>query len=111
MPTFERFVEEFKKQLVSVARSKGYSDGGTEGRNILYEFINQAVGGPGHALGEIIYKATRYARRRDKVDLLKIAAWAYLVWKYDQAAQQPIPRIPRAAQQPIPRIPRAFLRD
>lgn len=34
-----------------------------------------------HALGEIIYKAVRYHHKRDPEDLVKIAAWAELVWR------------------------------
>ena len=38
----------------------------------------------GHALGEITYKVIRYAKRRDPNDLLKIAAWAFLIWHIDR---------------------------
>ena len=53
------------------------------GPNPLYQFVSETVGGPGHALGEMIFKIRRYAARRDPEDLLKIAAWAYLVWCFD----------------------------
>ena len=46
-------------------------------------FVAETAGGPGHALDEIIYKVRRYAARRDPADLVKIAAWAYLVWRFD----------------------------
>lgn len=29
-------------------------------------------------------KVRRYAARRDLEDLLKVAAWAYLVWRFDR---------------------------
>jgi hypothetical protein len=38
--------------------------------------------GDAHAIGEIIYKAVRYSKRGDKDDLVKIAAWAFLIYKY-----------------------------
>jgi hypothetical protein len=63
------------------AIAKGYNEGGTE-KNDLMEFTNKFF--PGHAGGEIVYKAIRYGRKKDKADLLKIAAWAYLLWRYDQ---------------------------
>ena len=44
----------------------------------------ETAGGPGHALGEIIYKVRRYAARRNAEDLVKIVAWAYLVWRFDR---------------------------
>jgi hypothetical protein len=34
-----------------------------------------------HPLGEIIYKVVRYNWKHDPKDLIKIAAWAELVWK------------------------------
>lgn len=37
-----------------------------------------------HPLGEIIYKAVRYARKHDPEDLVKIAAWAKLLWDAQQ---------------------------
>jgi len=39
--------------------------------------------GHAHALGEIVYKARRYAAKRNVEDVLKIAAWAYLIWKHE----------------------------
>ena len=69
--------------LEETAADKGYHAGGLTGPNPMYEFVAETAGGPGHALGEIIYKARRYAARRDPADLVKIAAWAYLVWRFD----------------------------
>ena len=41
-------------------------------------------GGHGHALGEIVMKTVRYAERGDKTELLKMAAWAYLIWEHHE---------------------------
>lgn len=79
--TFDQFINEVKDLLDSNATKKGYNTTGVDGKNQLYEFIH-GISGDGHALGEIIYKAIRFNRKRDVVDLLKIAAWSYLIWKH-----------------------------
>ena len=78
---FDEFMRGARDLVEGKAITKGYNEGGTE-RNDLMEFTNKFF--PGHAGGEIVYKAIRYGRKRDKADLLKIAAWAYLLWRYDQ---------------------------
>lgn len=50
--------------------------------------MSDLAGGPGHTLGEITYKTIRYAKRRDPNDLLKVAAWAYLVWRFDRVDER-----------------------
>jgi hypothetical protein len=82
--TFDQFVEAMRAQLDPTAAGKGYSTTGVDGHNALYEFVQSVAGGPGHALGEITYKATRYAAKGDPVDVVKIAAWAFLVWRHHQ---------------------------
>ena len=64
------------------AAAKGYSPNGPDGPNPLYEFIEGLVGGPGHALGEGVYKLVRYRRQRNPNDLLKAAAWCFLMWRH-----------------------------
>ena len=80
--TFEGFTRDVKGLLADTAEGKGYNATGVDGYNQTYEFIQTATGDHGHAIGEIIYKALRYMRKRDPQDLLKIAAWAYLVFKH-----------------------------
>ncbi len=80
---FPAFCEAVRKLLAETAASKGYNQTGLDGPNPLYQFVSETVGGPGHALGEMIFKIRRYAARRDPEDLVKIAAWAYLVWCFD----------------------------
>ena len=77
---FDVFAAGVRELVEGKAREKGYNEGGPE-RNDLMEFTNKFF--PGHAGGEICYKAIRYSRKGDKTDLLKIAAWAYLLWRYD----------------------------
>jgi hypothetical protein len=80
--TFQAFREAVEAALTSAAAGKGYNATGVDGENRTYEVIHTATGGHGHALGEIIYKALRYARTGDAMDLVKIAAWAFLIYKH-----------------------------
>lgn len=77
--TFSQFMREVAEKLGGEASSKGYSDGGPDGRNPLFE-----VTGVEHACGEIVYKAVRFRRKGDPNDMLKAAAWAYLAWKHNR---------------------------
>lgn len=79
--SFEFFVSEVKSLLDKAAESKGYNKTGIEGDNPVYNFMHNLFG-DAHPLGEIIYKVIRFHNKGDKNDLLKIAAWAYLVWKH-----------------------------
>ena len=83
---FDSFTGNMKSILDAKSYSKGYCDAGADGKNELYEFIEKHVGAMphAHALGEIIYKVVRYARKQDPEDLEKIAAWAYLIYKHAQ---------------------------
>jgi hypothetical protein len=80
--SYRQFCEQVEAMLSVGAKNKGYSAGGTDGPNDVYEFIYTATGDHGHPIGEIMYKAIRYMRKRNPEDLIKIAAWAYLVFKH-----------------------------
>jgi hypothetical protein len=80
--SFDKFVSEVRDLCEGTAQEKGYNSTGVDGQNDLYQFIQNLSGGDGHALGEIVYKAVRYSRKKDKHDLVKIAAWAYLIYRY-----------------------------
>lgn len=80
--TFDDFVSEVRGLLEPTASGKGYNATGVDGANDLYEFIQSMTGGHGHALGEIVYKARRYAAKGNREDVLKIAAWAFLILKH-----------------------------
>lgn len=80
--TFQQFATEVEGLLGGTAAGKGYNPNGADSVNPLYEFVAEMNGGPGHALGEIVYKAKRYAAKRNPEDILKIAAWAFLVYKH-----------------------------
>ena len=83
--TLARFCADMRRLLEKDAQGKGYHSVGSDGPNPLYEFVAETVGGPGHALGEIVFKTRRYAALRRPEDLAKIAAWAFLVWQHDRA--------------------------
>lgn len=78
---FNKFVAEIKDMLEPSATEKGYNSLGTE-KNELYQFVQGLSHSDSHAIGEIIYKCVRYTNKGDKRDLLKIAAWAYLIWRF-----------------------------
>ena len=84
-PRFVSFCEAVRELLDESAADKGYHRSGLSGPNPLYALVSDLAGGPGHALGEITYKTVRYAKRRDPNDLPKVAAWAYLVWRFDRS--------------------------
>ena len=81
---FNAFCAGVYELLQQKAKDKQYNATGTEGPNPLYEFVrsmNQSR--DAHALGEIVYKVRRFSATGHVEDILKIAAWAFLVWKYN----------------------------
>lgn len=68
-----------EKIVTSKAQEKGYAAGKADGRGTLDEVKAKF---PGHAEGEIYYKLLRWQAKRNPEDLLKIMAWAFLI--YDQ---------------------------
>lgn len=79
--TFDEYMRQVRALLEPTAAGKGYNNTGVDGPNQLFEFV-QELAGSGHALGEIVYKVKRYAAKGNPEDMLKIAAWAFLVLKY-----------------------------
>lgn len=82
-PEISTFDAQVAAKLGSAAASKGYD--GPAGQ--LVSLCDTLP----HAVGEIIYKAVRYARKGDPDDLVKIAAWAELIWQQKHAPAQPEP--------------------
>lgn len=81
--TFDEFTAQVRALLEPTAACKGYNTTGLDGRNELYEFV-QSFAGDHHALGEIVYKVKRYAAKGNIEDILKVAAWAFLVYKHQR---------------------------
>lgn len=82
--SFDEFIGEVSCALGSAARSKGYYQGlhhDWADKNPSFEFIRDYVD-EDHALGEMVYKVLRYKSQSNKEDLIKIAAWAFLEWKF-----------------------------
>ena len=78
---FEEVFHRSKELLESKAKAKGYSDGDTSRyKNELMAFTEKLSS---HALGEIVYKAVRYDKKKEPEDLLKIIAWACLKYLED----------------------------
>lgn len=82
MLTFDEWIRRVRALLEPTAAGKGYHDGDADGKNLLYEFVADTVGGDGHALGECLYKIVRYAKTRNPEDMLKVAAWTFLILRH-----------------------------
>jgi hypothetical protein len=80
---FDESVDTFLKQvgdmLIEKAQSKGYA--GNNGGRDLFDSVDSEC--PGHAAGEIRYKIKRWQAKKNPEDLIKIAAWAFLIWDQD----------------------------
>lgn len=83
--TFQQFCDSVGGLLNGTADGKGYNRTGADGPNDLYAFIAEMNGNAGHAAGEIVYKVRRYMAKGNPEDIMKVAAWAYLVWKHHPA--------------------------
>lgn len=84
--TFQDFCGAVEKLLNGTAAGKGYNGSGPDGHNQLYEFVQDLSGGHQHAIGEIVYKATRFAAKQNIEDVLKAAAWCFLIYKHQEKA-------------------------
>jgi hypothetical protein len=82
--TFRAFAHQVEQLLGGAAGKKGYNVGGADAKNPLYEFVLGTTGDHGHAMGECIYKIVRYQKRRNPEDVLKAAAWLFLIYRYHQ---------------------------
>lgn len=87
--TFDDFAKRVRGLCDGTAGDKGYNTTGVDGPNALFDSTFDITGDYGHALGEIVYKARRYAARKNPEDLLKAAAWAFLVLRHaDQQVEK-----------------------
>jgi len=82
--TFTGALNEFKAQVTTAlngkAEDKGYSAGGDSGGRPMLDAVALVVGEGTHPAGEILYKLARYRAKRNPEDLVKVAAWAFLMW-------------------------------
>lgn len=79
--SFDGFMAEVRASLEKHAVRKGYNDHGADGGNSLYDFTCEIGAEPGHTIGEIIYKGREYCHEPRAVLPVKIAAWAFLLWR------------------------------
>lgn len=80
--TFAAFIKLVKESLEEHAARKGYNKKSIDSENPLYE-SEVAIGSePGHTIGEIRYKAAEYIEEPREVLPVKIAGWAYLLWRF-----------------------------
>lgn len=80
--TFDEFAAQVKATMEGTAAGKNYNQTGVDGQNQLFDMVHDTVGGYGHAIGEMIYKARRFAAKGNDEDLIKMAAWAFLVLQH-----------------------------
>ena len=73
---FEHFVSKLRPIVTVTADSKGYKSDGVSPAQFIQENF-----GIGHHLGEIVLKAIRFNAKGLEEDLLKIAGWAYVIWR------------------------------
>lgn len=70
-----QFITAIRPLVLTLASEKGY-----KGR-VLFDSVAEEFG-LGHAFGEIRYKTLRYYNKNDPSDLLKGAAWFFLLWDW-----------------------------
>ena len=84
--SFQGFLDQVETLLTADAAAKGYSGGGPDAANPLFEFVTtltETAGGiSGHGLGAAVYKLQRYGAKRQAIDLVKCAAWCFLLWRF-----------------------------
>lgn len=88
MRTFEEFAKQVRESCEQQAKRKGYTDKDIDQENKLAT-ITQLIGIQAqHGIGEIIYKAVEYIKAPREVLLVKIAGWAYILWRVAPAAKE-----------------------
>lgn len=82
---YDVFIRDVKAMLSSKANAKGYHPGGPDSENAIYVFTRDYLGGHAHShgLGEVVYKLVRYRNKGSREDLLKAAAWLFLILRYE----------------------------
>lgn len=79
--SFEVFAESVRDSCDGQARRKGYTQNDVNGPNQLSEVGRLLNFEPQHGIGEIVYKCAEYLRNPREVLLIKIAGWAYILWR------------------------------
>ena len=85
--TFDEFLAAVKDSVDGQAKRKNYASNGLDGKNQLLEVGKLLNFEPQHGIGEIVYKCAEYLKDPREVLLIKIAGWAYILWKARAAEQ------------------------
>jgi hypothetical protein len=87
--SFDAFSAAVKDSVDGQAKRKNYAREGLNGRNQLAEVGALLNFEPQHGIGEIVYKCSEYLANPREVLLVKIAGWAYILWKRSQEKPAP----------------------
>ena len=82
--TFAVFMEAVKDSVEGHARRKNYTTGGADDENQLLKVAVLLGIHDQHCIGEIVYKCAEFLKapaETKKVLLLKIAGWAFILWR------------------------------
>jgi len=79
--SFEAFAAAVRESVDGHAKRKGYTKNDADGPNDLCEMAELLGVEPHHAIGEIVYKCKEYLINPREVLLVKIAGWAYILWR------------------------------
>lgn len=82
--SFEVFSESVRDSCEGQARRKNYTQNDANGPNQLSEVGKLLNFEPQHGIGEIVYKCAEYLRNPREVLLVKIAGWAFILWRQAQ---------------------------
>lgn len=84
--SLDEFLEAVRDSVESHAKRKNYTDHGADGENKLVTIMAAMGIGVPHGIGEIVYKCTEYLRNPREVLLVKIAGWAFIIWRGEKDA-------------------------
>lgn len=80
--TFDAFMGQVRDSCEGQAKRKNYyREGDIESPNQLSDVSNLLGLEPQHGIGEIVYKCAEYLKNPREVLLVKIAGWAYILWR------------------------------
>jgi len=77
----DEFLALVKESVDAKAREKNYTQTDADGKNQLIEVGTLLSFEPQHGIGEIVYKCAEYLKNPREVLLIKIAGWAYILWR------------------------------
>lgn len=79
--SLQSFLAQIKDSVENHAKRKNYTKNDADGENQLAGIMTMLGIGVPHAIGEIIYKCAEFLKTPRKVLLVKIAGWAFILWR------------------------------